>query len=80
MKSVSKFLVLLLLLTACGKTTKNEQPVGENPNQALYKQVMEVHDEIMPKMEVIYNLKEGLKRKFLILLILVMRGNKSWYR
>ena len=63
MKSTTKFLALLLFLAACGKTTKNEQPVAENPNQALYKQVMEVHDEIMPKMEVIYNLKEGLEEK-----------------
>ena len=63
MKSASKFLILILLVAACGKTTKNEQPIGENSNQALYKQVMEVHDEIMPKMEVIYNLKEGLEEK-----------------
>ena len=63
MKPASKFLVLLLVVTACGKTTKNEQPVGENPSAELYKQVMVVHDEIMPKMEVIFNLKEGIEEK-----------------
>jgi outer membrane protein OmpA-like peptidoglycan-associated protein len=63
MKSASKFLILILLVAACSKTTKNEQPIAENPNQALYKQVMEVHDEILPKMEVIYNLKEGIGGK-----------------
>ncbi|MEK6782729.1 MAG: OmpA family protein [Bacteroidota bacterium] len=63
MKSASKFLVLLLLLAACGKSTQTEQPDGDNPNQDLYNQVMAVHDEIMPKMEVIYKLKEGIEEK-----------------
>ena len=32
---------------------------SEGPNQALYNQVMDIHDEIMPKMEDIYRLKKG---------------------
>ena len=32
-------------------------------NQALYDEVMKVHDEVMPKMNDIYKLKEGLKKQ-----------------
>ncbi|MBK5280419.1 MAG: OmpA family protein [Bacteroidia bacterium] len=62
MKSHYKFLIFLFVLSGCGKSG-SEKPVEENPNKALYDQVMEVHDEIMPKMEVIYNLKESLEER-----------------
>ena len=66
MKSLPKIL-FLLLLTACGKSGEHashdhEEGAmdGDSPNQALYNQVMGVHDEVMPKMEDIYKLKKEL--------------------
>lgn len=68
MKSLPKILfLLLLLLTACGKSGEHashdhEEGTmdGDSPNQALYNQVMDVHDEVMPKMEDLYKLKKDL--------------------
>jgi regulator of replication initiation timing len=34
---------------------------NESPNQALYDQVMDVHDEVMPKMDEIMKLKRSLQ-------------------
>jgi hypothetical protein len=58
------FACSLLTLIACGKSnehtghdTDNE---GDDPNQALYNQVMDIHDEVMPKMEDIYKYKKEL--------------------
>lgn len=66
MKSLPKIL-FILLLTACGKSgehTRNDQEEGamdgDSPNEALYNQVMDVHDEVMPKREDIYKLKKNL--------------------
>jgi regulator of replication initiation timing len=36
-------------------------PSNESPNQALYDQVMDVHDEVMPKMDEIMKLKRSLQ-------------------
>jgi hypothetical protein len=36
---------------------------NDNPNQALYDEVMGIHDEVMPKMEDLYKLKKGLQTK-----------------
>ena len=53
-----------LILIACGKTSEHagHDMDGDNdndsPNQALYNQVMDIHDEVMPKMEDIYKLKK----------------------
>ncbi|MEJ0056497.1 MAG: hypothetical protein WDN75_13110 [Bacteroidota bacterium] len=58
-----------LVLIACGKSGdhSNHDMHGdsgsENPNQALYDQVMGIHDEIMPKMEDVYKLKQTLEEK-----------------
>lgn len=70
MKLNNKFLVLIMvLLAACGKPSEqsggegNEEGVNEDPNQALYDQVMNMHDEVMPKMEDIYKLKSQIQEK-----------------
>lgn len=61
----SSFLILL----SCGKSSDHkghDQGASDNsdsPNQALYDQVMEIHDEVMPKMEDIYKLKKDLQDK-----------------
>jgi len=58
-----------LMLIACGKTNDHsgheasEAPDGENPNKALYDQVMDLHDEVMPKMQDLYTLKKDLQEK-----------------
>ncbi len=36
---------------------------GDSPNEALYNQVMDVHDEVMPKMGDIYKLKKELQEQ-----------------
>lgn len=70
MKSAYKYLILALIVTfGCGKATDQtvdnnpEDEVEEGPNQALYDQVMNVHDEVMPKMEDIYKLKSQLQEQ-----------------
>lgn len=45
----------ILLLWGCGQESKD--------NQALYDEVMKVHDEVMPKMNDIYKLREQLKKQ-----------------
>jgi hypothetical protein len=58
-----------LVMISCGKTsdhTGHDQgaaDTGENPNQALYDQVMGIHDEVMPKMEDLYKAKKELSDK-----------------
>lgn len=62
-------LLLFIVLAACGKTSNQveegtpEEPEAESPNQALYEKVMEIHDEVMPKMEDIYKIKSQIKEK-----------------
>jgi Mg2+ and Co2+ transporter CorA len=72
MKSTGNFLFIsLLFLSAC--TGKGSEHTGhgdhdsdtddDNPNTALYNQVMDVHDEIMPKMEDLYKLKKDIQNQ-----------------
>ena len=62
MKSFTKLLSVLLLLSACGRPTENtSRQTPDSLNQVLYGQVMEVHDEIMPNMEKIYKLKQDIE-------------------
>ncbi len=69
---ISKYLLLatLALLWGCGQKSSSEDHdhdggpnAEEGGNQALYDEVMKVHDEVMPKMNDIYKLKEQLKDK-----------------
>ncbi len=58
-----------LILLSCGKTSdhsghnEGNSDNGDNPNQALYDQVMDIHDEVMPKMEDLYKMKKDLQDK-----------------
>jgi hypothetical protein len=62
-------LVSALLVGACG--SKNHEhghdhehaAADGSPNKVLGEEVMKVHDEVMPRMNDIYKLKEGLKKK-----------------
>jgi len=58
------FLGLLISISCQNKSGNHEQETAaSNPNQALYDQVMAVHDEVMPKTDEIYRLKKELKEK-----------------
>jgi hypothetical protein len=59
----------MVILASCTKTGKQKDHhhdatnTEESPNQALYDQVMDIHDEVMPKAEDIYQLKKALQEK-----------------
>lgn len=56
---------IILLLGACNTKSNNGEDSHiehESPNQALYNEVMKIHDEVMPKMNDIYKIKEELKK------------------
>ena len=68
MKNVKSLLFLFaIVLAACTQSAKHDEHhhdagnSGENPNQTLYDQVMDIHDEIMPRAEDIYQLKKELQ-------------------
>jgi HSP90 family molecular chaperone len=69
MKNLAKYLsIALFLLTGCGKSAQQhhdqeEGVTGNNPNQALYDQVMDIHDEVMPKSDEIYELRKEIQDK-----------------
>lgn len=70
MKSIFNILFIALLLTSCGKSAEHSShdhdsssTEGDSPNEALYNQAMDVHDEVMPKLEDIYKLKKDLQEQ-----------------
>jgi hypothetical protein len=69
MKSLSKYLFIsLFILTGCGKSAQNvhhdeDETQSINPNQALYDQVMDIHNEVMPRADEIYELKNEIKAR-----------------
>ena len=60
---------MLALTYGCSQKSNDDEDkngnheIEEGGNQALYDEVMKVHDEVMPKMDDIYKLKEKLKDK-----------------
>ncbi len=70
MKCILSVLALVLIMASCGKTSEHsgnghdsDANADDSPNEALYNQAMEVHDEVMPKMEDIYQLKMNLQEQ-----------------
>lgn len=67
MKTRFGLLVLLVfILAACTKskeTTSEANEDSDSPDQVLYNQVMDVHDEVMPKMDEIMKLKRELQEQ-----------------
>lgn len=79
MKTIFRLAIIALItiLASCGQKSHDHEghdhdhdhahdhsPDSETgPNQALYDEVMKVHDEVMPKMNDIYKLKQDLKKK-----------------
>ena len=63
------FALVLLLMSCTGKTDKHKgheeesDNATDSPNEALYHQVMDIHDEVMPKMDDLYKLKRELQEK-----------------
>lgn len=61
------YFALLLFAFACSKQTEHNHSEtavdSDNPNQVLYDQVMDIHDEVMPRMDDIERLKRELKEE-----------------
>lgn len=51
-------IILILFLTGCGGKGGDN---GEKDNQVLYNEIMDIHDEVMPKTEQLYNISKQLK-------------------
>lgn len=69
MKNCFMLLVAALLIVGCGQRSNDHHPeeageaIASGGNQALYDEVMKVHDEVMPRMDEIYRKKESLKNR-----------------
>lgn len=68
MKKYSLFLALpVAALLSCGNPSQETQngaaDTDSDPNQVLYDQVMDIHDEVMPRTEDLHNLKQKLQEQ-----------------
>ena len=65
--TIKSLFILLCITTACSKSSESadheahDMENEESPNTALYDKVMELHDELMPRMEEIYNMKKEIQ-------------------
>lgn len=57
-------LILLIGVVSCIKSKENnsQDAPTDDPNKVLYNQVMDIHDEVMPRMDDIMKLKRELKQ------------------
>lgn len=62
---MKNLLIILLLLSSCAQQEKKENTheIDEIETSEAYKETMTVHDEVMPKMDNIVQLKKQLKVK-----------------
>src|SRR5690242_14693195 len=67
-KQLLSFLIVSMAIFGCGQKSNEhehqeatDEVTEEGGNQALYNEVMKIHDEVMPKMDDIYKQKEKLK-------------------
>lgn len=72
LKNTLSLFIIILLISACGKSNSEQQemevvqddiPEEVKIEKALYDEVMNVHDEMMPKMENMMSIKGKLKEK-----------------
>ncbi len=73
MKTFIYLTLSLFLFATCGDKKQNEDVQGEEAQLAdirekMYNDVMAVHDEVMPKMDEIYRLKNKLQEELKVLL------------
>jgi hypothetical protein len=81
-----KHLLLLMTFSACiiscNRSSPNqelgkEESIKENPNQALYNEVMNVHDDVMPKLDDIYRLKRDLQDSLAVAITLTIEQKEK---
>ena len=65
MRTITTLLLILILAACSGKKEPSEvgKPVEAGSTEGLEKEVMEVHDEVMPRMGELYTWKTKLKAK-----------------
>lgn len=65
MKSTLFLLLPLVLFLQCGNPSRESQSTTDmdstSANEALYHNVMDIHDEVMPRTQDLYNLSKRLK-------------------
>jgi hypothetical protein len=65
MKNALKLMVLAgIFVTGCSKPSQDNQRISDSlktAHQALYNETMDIHDEVMPKMDNLYSLKKSLQ-------------------
>jgi hypothetical protein len=61
------FVTLFISLAGCQQQSRDkerdEAAIENSPNQELYDEVMRIHDEVMPKMNDLYQAKTALKTR-----------------
>ncbi len=61
MKKIYPILIAIAIFSGCGKSNTSEQAEESSvATDELYQEVMDVHDEVMPKMNDLYKLKKQL--------------------